>query len=245
MSAKSASGVSSCGRITKGPAKHTLVDRTLQFVYQELSRWRDDPNRPPEQSEERLNAQLCKYLNVVCRKNFPMVHFHHEEKQTRDRRVDVSALASETQVFGSTIYSIYDPVLVFEGKRLPPPKNGKREREYVTGGDAKCGGIQRFKLGLHGAKHGRAALIGYVQKGELAEWLKTINRWIRDLEGRLAFEEKWSSDEQLTDFSEDSHLRVAVSSSLHPRSGGVSKTIAIRHLWVKVTPPKTGRRTGK
>ncbi len=235
MPADSSNDVPSRGRITKGPARQTLVERTLTFVQSELPNWRDDPTRQPEESEERLNAQLCKYLNVASRKKFPMVYFHHEEKQTSDRRVDVSALPVERRAFGSALYSIYDPFLVIEGKRLPRPKNGKREREYVTGGDAKCGGIQRFKLGLHGAKHETAALIGYVQKGELRQWLKTINAWIRDLEGRLAFEEKWSSVEQLTSFIEDTELKIAICSSSHPRVGdATSKLIRIRHLWVRM-----------
>jgi hypothetical protein len=235
MPADSSNDVPSRGRITKGATRHALVERTLKFVQSELPNWRDDPTRPLEETEERLNAQLCKYLNVASRKKFPMVYFQHEEKQTRDRRVDVSALPAEPKMFGSALYTIYDPFLVFEGKRLPPPKKGTREREYVTGGDAKCGGIQRFKLGLHGAKHETVALIGYVQKGDLREWLKTINAWIRDLEGALAFEEKGSSAEQLTDFIEDGHLKIAICSSSHPRTGDVaSKLICIRHLWVKM-----------
>ena len=235
MSADSSNDVPSHGRITRGATRHTLVEQTLKFVQSELPNWRDDPTRSPEESEERLNAQLCKYLNVASRKKFPMVYFHHEEKQTRDRRVDVSALPAEPKTFGTALYSIYDPFLVFEGKRLPPPKNGTREREYVTGGDAKCGGIQRFKLGLHGAKHETVALIGYVQKGELREWLKTINAWIRDLEGGQAFEEKWTSTEQLKAFIEKTKLKIAICSSVHPRVGDVvGKSIRIRHLWLKM-----------
>ena len=39
-----------------------------------------------------------------------------------------------------------------EGKRLPTPGSG-REREYVASatGEKPGGGVQRFKLGLHGA----------------------------------------------------------------------------------------------
>jgi hypothetical protein len=235
MAASSSSGVPSGGRITKGLVRHTLIERTLKFVRSELPNWRDDPARPREESEERLNAQLCKYLNVTSRKKFPMVYFHHEEKQTADRRVDVSALPIDPQVFSSTLYSIYDPFLVFEGKRLPPPNNSKRTREYVTGGDAKSGGIQRFKLGLHGAKHETAALIGYIQKGELREWLKKINNWIRELEGTFAFEETWNLDEQLADFHEKAAVGIADCSSSHSRIGDVvSNSVHIRHLWVKM-----------
>src|SRR5437879_2820115 len=90
------------GQITSGITSNTLVERTLEFVRGELPKWRDDPARPTEESEERLNAQLCKYLNVSSGRSFPMVHFHHEEKQTGIRRVDFSALPSEHQFVGST-----------------------------------------------------------------------------------------------------------------------------------------------
>jgi len=81
-------------------------------VHSELPGWRDDPNRPPEDAEERLNAQLCKYLNVTSRSRFPMVHFSHEEKQTATRRVDMSALPIAAVIIGETYHTIYDPFLV-------------------------------------------------------------------------------------------------------------------------------------
>jgi len=224
------------GQITSGLATNTLADKTLEFVRDELPNWRDDPTRPAEESEERLNAQLCKFLNVASRQNFPMVYFHHEEKQTRNRRIDFSALPSASQFIGSTFHSIYDPFIVFEGKRLPPPTRD-REHEYVTGGESKSGGIQRFKLGLHGAKHEMAALIGYIQKDEMRSWLKLINNWIRDLKTMSdSTGEKWTADEQLANFIEDSVRHIAYSTSLHPRVGDVvSPNIRIRHLWVRMS----------
>ena len=63
--------IPSRGRITEGPTT-SLVEQTLVFVFSELASWRDDPDRPPEDAEERLNAQLCKYLNVAASDRFPM-----------------------------------------------------------------------------------------------------------------------------------------------------------------------------
>jgi hypothetical protein len=224
------------GRITSGLTSNALVASTLEFVRDELPKWRDDPERAVEDSEERLNAQLCKYLNVASRQTFPMVYFHHEEKQTGTRRVDFSALPSENQIIGSTFHTIYNPFVVIEGKRLPSP-TPDREREYVTGGESKSGGIQRFKLGLHGAKHELVALIAYVQEGELRVWFKQINSWIRDLEGTHGpGDEAWSLGEQLAGFVEHAASSTAESSSLHPRSGDVvSPNFRIRHFWVRMT----------
>jgi hypothetical protein len=220
------------GRISKGPTD-TLVVRTLEFVRAEISGWRDDPDRTPEEAEERLNAQLCKYLNVAASHRFPMVHFSHEEKQTGTRRVDMSALPIFGGFIGQTYHSIYEPFLVFEGKRLPAP-SGSREREYVTGGAKKSGGIQRFKLALHGAQQTTAAMIGYIQKDDPGSWRSVINRWIRDLANdATALDEQWSEDEQLSDLTTDKALHIASSSSTHKRSKrAISTDIRILHLWV-------------
>ena len=50
-------------KITSGIALNTLVYETLEFVRQQLSAWRDDLERPEEESEEKLNSNLCDYLN--------------------------------------------------------------------------------------------------------------------------------------------------------------------------------------
>ncbi len=224
--------ISSQGRITEGPIT-SLVERTLEFVYSELAIWRDDPDRSPEDAEERLNAQLCKYLNVAASNRFPMVFFHHEEKQTGSRRVDISALPRAGTILSLTYHSIYDPFLVFEGKRLPAP-SADREREYVTGRTKRSGGIQRFKLALHGAKQTTAVIVGYVQSRSLREWLSIINGWIEnEVESKDALGEDWSLAEQLLDFKEDADRRVAVSSSAHSRDkSAISPKIRLRHFWV-------------
>lgn len=225
------------GKITTGLAAGTLLERTIEFVLGELPNWRDTPNRPYEESEERLNAQLCKHLEVRARHSLRMVFFHHEEKQTGTRRVDFSASPTENGFVGTTFHTIYDPFLVFEGKRLPPPKNGSvREREYVTGGEAKSGGIQRFKLGLHGAKHEVAVIVGYIQAGAFVEWSRRINGWIRELEGVLQSDgTKWSSADRLSNFSVNKKSFTATSFSQHSRIGEVvNPEIFIHHLWVSM-----------
>jgi hypothetical protein len=223
----------SCGRISEGPTE-TLVESTLKFVQEQLPNWRDDPDRVSEEAEERLNAQLCKFLNVVSRSSFPMIHFSHEEKQTGARRVDMAALQDSGRFIGHTYHSIYAPFLVFEGKRLPSPTRN-REREYVTGGARKSGGIQRFKLGLHGAQHTTAAMIGYIQKHDAGHWRSAINQWICEIADDPAFiAEQWSKHERL---SEIPNLvpHTSSSSSIHKRSkAAVSSQIIILHLWIEM-----------
>jgi hypothetical protein len=224
------------GKITSGLAPGTLALKTIDFVRDQLPFWRDDPSRPDEQSENRLNLQLCKFLNTKARNDFPMVHFEHEEYQPDGRSVDVSASPVTGAIIGASLYTIYDPVIVFECKRLPAPSSD-REKEYVTGGiKRKNGGIQRFKLGLHGANHDMAAMIGYLQEGSASYWHDKINKWIVELSsGGMADVCVWSRSEMLEKLKEDSSMGIANCQSTHDRIGSAkSNKILIRHLWIKM-----------
>jgi len=161
-----------------------------------------------------------------------MVHFHHEERQTGTRRVDMSALPDVRGFIGETYHTIYDPFLVFEGKRLPAPVVS-REREYVRG-YGQIGWNSAIQAGLHGAQQATAAMIGYIQKNDPKSWHTSINKWIDDVARDVsAIAEEWFVDEQLGDLAADEALRIATSSSLHRRTAtAISRQIYIRHLWV-------------
>lgn len=239
MDGASTKGQSS-GNITSGiTSKNTLALSTINFVYQHLPNWRDDPSRPDENSEDKLNLQLCKFLDSRARHDFPMVRFDREEPQAGRRRVDLSASLVEAMVIGAKQYSIYDPFLVFEGKRLPAPSSD-REKEYVTGLGQITGGIQRFKLRLHGADMSLAAMIGYIQEGSPREWYDEINEWIAELGGGMITDVCiWNDGETLEQIDEDRSKRIASYQSVHSRSGSkASDKIIIYHLWITMNTSK-------
>jgi hypothetical protein len=78
--------------------------------------------------------------------------------------VDLIAAPSDATVWiEGRSYVDFDTLLPIERKRLPTPKDKDRdEREYVIEGQGTTGGMQRFKAGLHGAKHTMAAMIGSI-----------------------------------------------------------------------------------
>jgi len=224
------------GKIISGLAPGTLISKTIDFVQEQLPFWRDDPSRPNEQSENRLNLHLCKFLDVKARNEFPLIRFDHEEYQFGPRSVDISASPVTEVIIGASFYDIYDPVIVFECKRLPAP-SPDREKEYVTGGiKNKRGGIQRFKLGLHGAEHDIAAMIGYLQKGSANYWHDKINKWIIGLSSGITKDVcAWGKSEMLEKLEEDSLIGVANCQSTHNRTGSTkSNKISIHHLWIKM-----------
>ncbi len=143
----------------------------------------------------------------------------------------------ESTPIGAKLHTVYDPILVFECKRLPAPSTD-REREYVTGGEAlKSGGLQRFKLGLHGANLAIAAMIGYVQRQSSRHWHERINGWISELVSDAAKDTcDWSSREVLGPLEEDASKGIARCRSIHSRGRQASrKEILIYHLWVTMT----------
>lgn len=218
------------GRITSGINPHTLQLSIINFIKEQLPIWRNDPERPKkEESEIKLNPQLSKFLNIEARKIFPMIQFNHEEPQSGTRSIDISVSLIESQT-----YSKYEPVLVIECKRLPADSS-EREKEYVSGvkPNKKSGGIQRFKLGLHGAKHNLAAMIGYIQKSTSDYWLTKVNRWILEfVKNPIGDGCVWCGDEILKDSDPNQSEDIHSYCSYHTRTSGISGTVELHHLWI-------------
>jgi hypothetical protein len=225
------------GRISSGISADAAALKILDFIHGNLAAWRDDQERPGAERERDRNGQLCKYLNVAARRTgFAMVHFHHEEPQGSQHSADISANPLDVDWIEGRQYTKYDPILVLEGKRLPTPGSG-REREYVAsaGGATPMGGVQRFKLGLHGGPVAIAGMVGYVQERTCRHWFAEVNRWIDELASSA--ESSWSRNDRLRDFSFDPGTRVSRSESEHSRTSAVSPRVRLAHLWVEMSSP--------
>lgn len=222
------------GRITSGIVADAAALKTLDFIETHLALWRDDPERAVVERERELNSQLCKFLNVAARRsNFAMVHFHHEEPQGVRHAADISANPLDGDWIEGCPYTKYEPILVVEGKRLPTP-GSSREREYVASvvGEAPGGGIQRFKLGLHGSALPIAGIVGYVQVKSCLDWVATINQWIDEFAS--SNDPLWSASDRLTGFAFNRAIRQARCQSEHSRQSSASPTIRLTHLWVEM-----------
>ncbi|MCY2994885.1 MAG: hypothetical protein NTY19_44540 [Planctomycetota bacterium] len=167
-----------------------------------------------------------------------MARFKHESPQSGTRTVDMGVHGTEeTTLIGVRPYSIYEPFLVIEAKRLPGPSKD-REREYVTGTDRSSGGptggMQRFKLGLHGNKVETAAMVGYIERLSPGHWHGAINGWVNDLTGVTSTDGcVWSSADRLQPLQVNDGNRTAFSVSRHQRRHEcVTPTIELHHLWV-------------
>ncbi|MDN8037871.1 hypothetical protein [Burkholderia vietnamiensis] len=225
--------VGSFGRDVHLPS--ASLDELIEFIADELPRWRDHPDRSKQTSETVLTSQLCSHLNTAARHStgWDILQFRVEEPDELRKGRKVDLIASPC---GPTIWidgrrcTQFDTLLPIECKRLPTPKSKDRdEREYVINGLATTGGIQRFKEGLHGGTHSRAAMIGYVQAETPQFWQGRLNGWIADLD--VAKCPGWSLHDLIgSEFSFGASGLVMYHSE-HVRTGGLPK-ISIRHLWI-------------
>lgn len=210
----------------------------LNFIAEELPRWRDHPYRPPAHAEAILTGYLCDHLNSAAYYStvWSHVQFRTEtgDEARGGRKIDltVKPRAAAITIEGRR-HSQFDALFPIECKRLPTPKGKDRdEREYVTTKFGTTGGIQRFKFGYHGASHTFAAMIAYVQEKPFSHWVDQVNFWIRDLAAEP--NSAWSDSDILQSLTDDSATRISTFKSRHRRKGGLDKC-ELRHLWISMS----------
>jgi hypothetical protein len=209
----------------------------LDFIFYELPRWRDRPDRPSVTAETALTSQICAHLNSAARHSdgWDVLQFRVEEldEQNSGRKIDLapSPLGCTISIEGRK-HTDFDMLMPIECKRLPIPKGKDRdEREYVISRQSSTGGIQRFKAGHHGSTHRLGAIIAYVQQETRMFWRMAIAEWINNL--IASGQAGWTSKDLLDLVQDDESLKLAILSSSHTRDNGLPE-IELRHLWISM-----------
>jgi hypothetical protein len=213
----------------------------LDFIANQLPRWRDDPERPENTSETALTDHLCDHLSSAARKSagWDILQFRTEvpDEECNARKIDLVPKPCGAAIcIEGRRHSQYDALLPIECKRLPTPKDKDRdEREYVFSGRATTGGIQRFKAGHHGAAHTVGAMIAYVQQENAAIWYERVRGWIGELVS--SGQPGWSTGDLIQTERDAGPIGLAVFRSSHTRANGLVE-IELRHLWVEMIRPR-------
>jgi hypothetical protein len=215
----------------------TSLYELLDFITDELPRWRDRPDRASETSETVLTSQLCAHLNSAARhsEGWDFLQFKVEapDEVVRGRKIDLVSSPCDTVVWIEGRRHVdFDTLLPIECKRLPTPREKDRdEREYVFSQYSTAGGIQRFKEGNHGAAHSLCAMIAYVQENSSVYWSGCVCQWIAGLieSGHAG----WTAQELPIIERDDPDRRLAVLRSSHARENNLPVT-EMRHLWVRM-----------
>lgn len=213
----------------------------LDFIAEELPRWRDRPEREQKTAEGGLTSQLCAHLSSAASNaaGWDFLQFRIEEPDERasNRRIDLVAAprAAIVWVDGRCCYD-FQTLLPVECKRLPTPREGGRdEREYVISATSSTGGIHRFKAGHHAGEHNLAGMIGYVQENTRAYWFDCVTKWVNDLSKVCA---GWSEKDLLQVIADDPTVRLSIYQSTHIRESGLPE-IELRHMWIEMSPSRT------
>jgi hypothetical protein len=215
----------------------TWLNELVGFILQQLPIWRDREGRRPVDAETHLTSQLCAHLNGVARKTngWDILQFRVEEPDEIQaaRRIDLAvAPAGEVIWIDGRRHDDFDALLPVECKRLPTPVGRDRDkREYLRVARGSTGGVQRFKAGLHGASHEQAVMIAYVQAGDILNWVRRVDLWVRGFARTRII--GWSVGDRLSVVEHDIPNRVAVLRSEHDRELGLPK-ILLQHLWVEM-----------
>jgi hypothetical protein len=230
MLADSAARSQSLGSLAPGVlAKGTFLVSIIDFIADRLPRWRDNPERRQVQTERELTAQLSAYLNSAARSSaLDVVQFSTEVPDSvhKNRSLDIAVQPRcPSIVVEGRRFTLFDILLPIECKRLPTPKgHGRDEREYVTSSDG-AGGIERFKLGVHGSSHPLGVMIGYIQDDQPAQWLRAINQWLLEIGEIDAF---WRGERLVAEPVQGAVRRLR---SIH-RCRTRETSIELMHLWI-------------
>ena len=184
------------------------------------------------QNENALNGRLSRFItNAAAGEDF------FAEREIIEDEMRGDSPATDIGIFLKVQDRSIDPPLitVLEGKRLTNNLRSKRRKEYVFGHDEKCGkhvpcgGIERFKLSIHGRQcRNHAGMIGYIQTETPDYWRWKINSWISELSLRNE-DPKWSIEEHLESVATTG--RISESTSVVYRK---TSELQLKHLWINL-----------
>lgn len=223
-----------------GPPPDTAVLAVINFVDKHLIAFSQQYAGSEIKNEKGLTQKLCNILNKYARRDGYSFYFdkeYMEEPETgTSPQVDIGVITSEEEgiAIGSRVYDSDESFFSLEAKRLGI-KEHSREKEYLVGRMEKgtyknCGGVERFKKGIHGKTLKYGGLLGYVQEHDFEYWHRVINSWIDDLVAtKIQSSISWTNDDKLT--QEHANKMTARYRSINLRQ---KDNINLFHLWVNL-----------
>lgn len=226
----------SSGKLAEGVELDSSISSVVEFIKIHFAEFSNKVKGEISASEKSLTDRLCKYFNRKATA-YPF-YFHHENVENPasgiSPQTDIGVLSNEEQItVGDKCYGEFDSFFSIEAKRLPTPGQN-REKEYVVGYEKPCGGIERFKKGIHGNNLRFAAIIGYIQKEDVNHWFLKINEWIGELTTSLPNEWK-ESDKLILKQENNEGVSEFTSLNLRSKTGEQETFIDLFHFWINLT----------
>ena len=220
------------GRLDQKALPCVSRNALLDLIEQGLAEFADRSEFKTIKNEKGITNRLCKMLN--CHK---LLYFHHEGMQDEttgtSASVDIEAVTTSSTFFEARLYAKEETLMAIEAKRLPSPPPKSREKEYLVGSKKASGGMERFKLGVHGREALCWTMLGYLQKDDFSSWRLKINSWIEDLAKTRHMSGLWESNEKLEVLTQKSKT-ARFRSQCKRRHRGATDFVEIIHLWVNL-----------
>lgn len=195
-------------------------------------------------NEKGLTQKLCNLLNFYAKNKYYPFWFDKEYMEEpangSSPSIDIGVLSGLQGgiCIDSKFYKNDESFFSLEAKRLFRISK-KREKEYLIGHNEgekhiDCGGVERFKKGIHGKNLKYGGMLGYLQERDFDYWYRTINSWTSDLIAKkIQSSEKWCIEDKLS-FIYKKH-RLARLSSKNSRN---SDHIFLFHFWINLRKKK-------
>lgn len=216
-----------------GPPPNALFFCVTEFLKTRLPQFVETVINTDMHNENALNSRLARFITNAADNE---VFFAEREPMEDETRGD--SPATDIGIFLKVSDCSIDPPLitVLEGKRLTTNLGAERRKEYVIGHEkhgrhVPCGGIERFKMSIHGRNcRGYAGMVGYIQDETPSYWQEQINSWISELSQKDEVPQ-WLEAEHLTMVVTDG--RISESTSLVYRQ---ADRLHLKHLWIHLVP---------
>lgn len=230
----------------RGPEPDHSILMVVAFVETHLETFAEEYSGTSIRNEKGLTQKLCILLDKQARVEGRPFLFDKEHMEAPEKgdgpAVDIGVITSLSEgiFIHSKWYGGEESFFSIEAKRLDVISKA-REKEYLVGrwesGKYKnCGGVERFKKGIHGRGLHYSAIIGYVQRYDFEYWYCTINSWIDEfIAGDNPSDYEWSNDDKLVEIRKT--VAVAKYRSKNSRKNG---PITLFHLWVNLPSARGG-----
>lgn len=220
--------------IDKELGANTSVNEILLFIQRHLEIFSGKYTGSGIENEWGLNQELDILLNIYARKEQCLFFFEKEymenPKDGNSAKVDFGVIT-----WNSIYCDIPRVILVVEAKRLDHI-DAHRQKEYLVGREENgkykpCGGVERFKLGIHGQTLQYGVLIGYVQVHDFQYWHRKINTWIGELfQGENPTAIRWLEQDKLIQLDQTKNTTKFRSQNSRLKMD----SIVLFHLWVNL-----------
>jgi len=191
-----------------GPEIDASIITVVSCVERVLIAFSDKYTNSEIKNEKGLNQKLLIMLNLHALRAAHSFWFDPEYMEVPERgdspSVDLGTLTTHEEgiVIKSKTYFKDKSFFSMEAKRLAN-LGSNRLMEYLIGRYEKgkyknCGGVERFKQGIHGRNLDYGAIIGYVQENDFVYWYGQLNSWIKELiNKKISSPVNWLSKDKL------------------------------------------------